>query len=52
MIEFAIFNEWMAAELEAQGFRLVGRSTLAWYFEDSERLERAVSELVAAMEKI
>lgn len=49
MIELAIFNEWMAEELQARGFQLVGKSSLAWFFEDSVRLERTVSELTAAL---
>lgn len=52
MIEFAVFNEMMAEELMARGFRMVGRSKYAWFFEDSVRLERAVSELVVAFEEI
>lgn len=52
MNEMAIFNEWMAEELEARGFRLVGRSSLAWFFEDSVSLERAVSELVEALQEV
>lgn len=49
MNEMAIFNEWIAEELIARGFHLVGRSSLAWFFEDSVLLERAVSELVEAL---
>jgi ubiquinone biosynthesis protein UbiJ len=49
MNEMAIFNEWIAEELQARGFRLVGKSSLAWFFEDSARLERIVSELTAAL---
>lgn len=49
MTEMAIFNEWIAAELVKQGFNLVGRSNLAWFFEDSVRLERTVSELTSAL---
>jgi hypothetical protein len=52
MIEFAVVNEWIAAELQARGFKLLGRSKLAWYFEDSELLERTVSELVEALQEI
>jgi hypothetical protein len=49
MIELAIFNEWMAEELVARGFNLVGRSRLAWFFEDSVLLERTVAELVESL---
>jgi hypothetical protein len=49
MTEFAVFNEWIAEELQARGFCLVGKSSLAWFFEDSVRLESSVAELVAAL---
>ena len=49
MVEFAVFNEWMAEELVARGFRMVGRSNFAWFFEDSVLLERTVSELTEAL---
>lgn len=49
MNEMAVFNEWIAEELQARGFKLVGRSKLAWFFADSVRLQRAVGELTAAL---
>ena len=52
MIEQAIFNEWIAEGLMARGFKLVGRSDLAWFFEDSVLLERAVAELVEALQEV
>ena len=48
-MEMAIFNEWLAKELVAQGFKLVGTSGVAWFFEDSVSLERAVSELTTGV---
>jgi hypothetical protein len=48
MGEFAVFTPEVAEALVARGFKLVGYSDKAWFFEDSLRLERAVSELVAA----
>jgi hypothetical protein len=44
MIEQAIFNADIARELEARGFKLVGKSKLAWFFADSPELEIAVEE--------
>lgn len=50
MTEYVVFNEWIAAELQARGFKLLNRGKITWCFEDSVRLERTVSELVAALE--
>jgi hypothetical protein len=50
MGEFAVFTPEVAKALIARGFKLVGYSDKAWFFEDSLRLERAVSELVEAFE--
>jgi hypothetical protein len=52
MNEMAIFNEWIAEELIARGFKLIDRSALAWFFEDSVLLERAVTELVEALQEL
>lgn len=51
MIEQAIFNERLAQELEARGFTIVGKSKLAYFFEDSAELERAIAELVDALNR-
>ena len=54
MGEFAIFTEEVAMGLLARGFKLRGMGTgeyNVWYFEDSVSLERAVSELTAALEE-
>ena len=48
MGEFAVFTPEVAEGLIARGFKLVGYSDKAWFFEDSVRLERAENELVAA----
>ena len=50
MLEIAVFSEWVAAELIARGFAPVGKSKLAWFFEDSEEVERALSGLLELME--
>lgn len=52
MNEMAVFNKGMAEELVARGFKLVGRSKLAWFFEDSALLEEAISELVKRQEEL
>jgi hypothetical protein len=44
MSEFAVFSESIAQELESKGFALLGRSALAWFFEDSAELEAAIEE--------
>ena len=49
MSEFAIFTEEIATALIARGFKLKGYTEKAWFFEDSARLERIVSELTAAL---
>ena len=36
----------------ARGFELMGKSKLAWFFEDSARLERTVSELVEQLAQV
>jgi hypothetical protein len=51
MIEQAIFNEWIAQELEARGFTIVGKSKLAYFFEDSAELERTVNELLEVLQE-
>lgn len=51
MSEFAVFTEEIAMSLLARGFKLKGMTDKAWFFEDSVRLERAVSELVAAFQE-
>ena len=50
MTEYVVFNEWIAAELQARGFKLLSRGKITWGFEDSVLLERTVSELVEALE--
>lgn len=50
MIEQAIFSPEVVEGLKAKGFTPIGRSKLAWFFEDSVLLEAAVAELVAALE--
>lgn len=52
MGEFAVFTEAIAEELIARGFKLKGYSEKAWFFEDSVRLERAVSELVESLQEV
>ena len=48
MGEFAVFTPEVAQGLIARGFKLVGYTDKAWFFEDSVLLERAVNELLAA----
>ena len=48
MGEFAVFTPEVAEGLIARGFKLVGYSDKAWFFEDSASLERAVAEILAA----
>lgn len=50
MNEFAIFTEAIAEELIARGFKLLGYTNKAWFFEDSLLLERTVAELVEALQ--
>jgi hypothetical protein len=50
MNEMAIFTEEIAMGLLARGFKLKGYTEKAWFFEDSVLLERAVAELVEALE--
>ena len=52
MTEYVVFNEWVAAELQARGFKLLGQGKITWYFEDSVLLESTVSELVEALQEI
>jgi hypothetical protein len=52
MNEMAIFTEEIAMNLLARGFKLKGYTDKAWFFEDSVLLERAVSELVAALQEV
>ncbi len=50
MTEYVVFNEWVKDQLVDQGFELLGSGEITWYFEDSVLLERAVSELLEALE--
>lgn len=52
MNEMAVFNEAIAEELIARGFKLLGYSNKAWFFKDSVLLERTVSELVEALQEV
>ena len=52
MIEYVVFNEWVAAELQARGFKLLGKGRITWYFEDSVRLQRTVSELIEGLQEV
>lgn len=52
MGDFAIFTEEVAMALMARGFKLKGQNDVAWFFEDSVSLERAVSELVEALQEV
>ena len=52
MGEFVVFTEEVAMGLMARGFELVTQTEIAWFFEDSVLLERAVEELVAALEEL
>lgn len=52
MSEMAIFTEEVAMNLLARGFKLKGYTDKAWFFEDSALLERAVSELVEALQEL
>jgi hypothetical protein len=52
MNEMAVFTEAIAEELVNRGFRLVGYTNKAWFFEDSVLLERAVCELVEALQEL
>ena len=52
MGEFAVFNQTIAEELIARGFKLRGYSDKAWFFDDSVLLERTVSELVEALQEV
>lgn len=45
-MEIAIFTKEIADELIVRGFTLVGRSKLAWFFEDSTLLQETVEELI------
>lgn len=51
MIEFAVFTREVAEQLIAQGYELKGRTEMAWLFEDSAQLERAVVELIDRLKK-
>jgi hypothetical protein len=50
MIEIAIFTEEIAEELMARGFQMVGKSKLAWFFEDSKEIEVAIEEIIKFLE--
>ena len=50
MRDIAIFTPAIAEALIERGFELVARTEKAYYFEDSMRLERALSELLELME--
>lgn len=52
MGEFAVFTPEVAEGLIARGFKLVGYTDKAWFFEDSVSVERAVSELVEALAQV
>ena len=39
MGEYVVFTKAIAEELIEHGFKLVGRSKLAWFFEDSQEIE-------------
>ena len=49
MTEFAVFTKEIAEELIARGFKMVGYTDKAWFFENSVSLERDVGELTAAL---
>lgn len=52
MGEFAIFTEEIAMELAARGFIIRGKSEYAWFFDDSEDLQKNLTELIEAYGKI
>lgn len=49
MTEFAVFTKEVAEGLIVRGFKMIGYTDKAWFFEDSVSLERAVGELTAAL---
>lgn len=50
MGEFAVFTEEVAMGLMARGFEPRYKNEVAWFFDDSVLLEKAVSELVESLE--
>lgn len=46
MGEFAVFTEAIAMELAARGFIIRGRSKYAWFFDDSEDLQKNLQNIL------
>lgn len=52
MRDFAVFTPEIADGLIARGFRLKGYNKVAWFFEDSAQLRRAIEELIKDLRQV